>query len=476
MRMTLGDIAAACGGCIVRGDADSIIGNIVTDSRTIQNGELFCALDGPNHRGADFVAAACSAGASGAIVHDEREFSEAKCLILVVDTLRAFGDIALAWRHRVGARVIALSGSSGKTTTKEMLAQIVRGAVPSIATEGNKNNLVGLPMTLFRMEETTRVAIVELGMNHPGELARLTEICDPDIAIITNIGNAHIGNFGGMDALIRGEAEIIGAMRGTATLLLNASCANYARLIERYHFQGRIVTFGFDEGAEVRAFDANPIEPIGYKFRVSAEGGDAEITVPIFGRYNVDNALAASAAALALGLDLPWIAERLSKFATRAMRSEVEHFDGIAIVKDCYNASPAAMMRSIQSAAETPLVQRRVALIGDMLELGEHAQHYHREAGIAFGHAQFDLVCAVGEWTPLVVEEASRLGVRAEHFPDARAAANFLAEELRSGDLLLVKGSRGNRLENCLALLKETRAAVRNGEFVPSHRSEVGHA
>ncbi len=467
MKIGIAELVAATGGTTNGCDATASGSGIATDSRTIRRGEWFLALDGPNHRGSDFIAAALAAGAAGVVTHDyEAAVALDAPAVIVSDSLRALGDIALAWRRHNGARILAVSGSSGKTTTKEMLAHVMRGAVSAVVTEGNRNNLVGLPQTLFRLEESTRLGVVELGMNHPGELERLTEICDPDIAIITNIGNAHIGNFGGLDALIRGEAEIITAMRQNGTLLLNASCPNHAKLVERYHYQGRVITFGCGPDAEVRAENVRPIEPHGYRFDLVTAEGRASVIVPVFGRYNVDNALAAAAAALAAGLDLKWIAERISTFATRAMRSEIEYFDGLTIVKDCYNASPAAMLRSIGSAADVPHVRRRVALVGDMLELGEHAQHYHREVGIAAGHAGLDLVCAVGEWTPLIVEEASRLGVRAEHFPDARAAANFLAQELEPGDLLLVKGSRGNRLEQCLDMFRETRAAIRNGSLI----------
>jgi len=468
MRLTALDIANAAGGVVYRGSLDTIVSGISTDTRKIRAGEFFCALDGPRNRGADFISAAIEAGAAGIITHDsEAEYSDAATVVRVPDTLRAYGDIANLWRNQVAPRVIALSGSSGKTTTKEMLAHIIRGAVPSLATEGNKNNLVGLPMTLNRLEETHQVAVVELGMNHPGELQRLTEICDPDIALITNIGNAHIGNFGGLDALIRGEAEIICAMRQNATLLLNSSCPNFMRLQERYHFTGRTITFGRDENAEVRVSEIETLPGTGYRFKITTATAEAKFEIPMFGRFNIDNACAASAAALVLGLDIELIAERLRSFAGGMMRSEVEHFDGITILKDCYNASPDAMLRSIESIGDFPRNRRKIAMIGDMLELGEHAQHYHREAGLAIGAAKFDLLCAVGEWTPLVIEEAARLGVRCEHFPDARAAAHFLAVELKNDDVLLVKGSRGNRLEVVLDSFRTDRTAIRNGETIP---------
>lgn len=468
MRLTALEIANAAGGVVYRGSLDTVVSGISTDSRKIGPGEFFCALDGQRNRGSDFIAAAIEAGAVGVITHDmSSEYPDVATLIHVPDTLVAFGNIASFWRSRVAPRVVALSGSSGKTTTKEMLAHIIRGALPSIATEGNKNNLVGLPMTLNRLEETHRVAVVELGMNHPGELERLTEIADPDIAIITNIGNAHIGNFGGLDALIRGEAEIISAMRPNATLLLNSSCPNYMRLQERYHFTGRTITFGRDENAEVRVSEIENLSDTGYRFKITTATAEAIFEIPMFGRFNIDNAAAATAAALALGLDMQLIAERLRTFAGGMMRSEIEHFDGITILKDCYNASPDAMMRSIESINDLSGKRRKIAMIGDMLELGEHAQHYHREAGLAIGAAKFDLLCAVGEWTPLVIEEAARLGVRCEHFPDARAAAHFLAAELGTDDVLLVKGSRGNRLEVVLENFRSDRIAIRNGETIP---------
>lgn len=470
-RFVAADLAKACGGEIVHGNPDTPFEFVDTDSRTARKNSLFWALDGPRYRGEDFAADAFAKGATG-IACERRPVSGVSSdgvIILVKDTLRAYGDVANWWRRKVAPKVVAVSGSAGKTTTKEMLAHLCRGTMNVLHTTGNLNNLIGLPRTILDLDPSHEIAILELGMNQPGELTRLTRIAEPDFGIITNIGNAHIGNFGSQKALIAGEAEIFQTMRKDGVGILNADCPHCAMLPESFRTPDNIITFGQEKKADVRAEEIERISPYGYRFILRVlDSEEAVVTVPLYGRYQVMNVLAAAATAIALSMDIEDVARGLNSFRPPAMRSELEYLDGITVVKDCYNASPASMVESLRSLVDMHGPKRRIAFLGEMAELGAMAEHFHREAGAAAAAAKFDLLVCVGANMRHAIDEAKRAGVACEFFDSTDSAAAFLAKELRTDDVLLVKGSRVNKLERGLERLRELRANVRNGVEAPN--------
>ncbi len=454
------DIVRETGGTLLWGLADQTTGSISTDSRTIQPGQVFWAIQGPNFDGNAFIREAFERKAAGVIVSTDPEnldHPEGTFAIQVPDTQRALGDFASYHRHRINPCVVAVSGSSGKTTTKDMLTAILGAEGKLLATEGNKNNLIGLPQTLLRLEEGHEIAVVELGMNRPGELARLTEIARPDVGLITNIFEAHIGQFGSLKNLIAGEAEIIDAMPRESLLVMNADCAQSAKALESARRPLQLMTFGVNTPADVMAEEILKIQPFGYRMRIRARGNEAWVELHLFGRFQVYNSLAAIGVSLALGVPLADAAERLNNFRPASMRTEVEEFKGMRLLKDCYNAAPTATMEAIASLRDyRPEVKgRMVALLGDMLELGDFEEMYHRAVGQRVVDVALDLVVTVGRRARTIHEVVCKAGLPCRHCDTPAEAGMYLAETLRPNDTLLVKGSRLMRLEEAISTLKQ---------------------
>lgn len=462
MNFTIAQIIEMTGGTLFCGNRANTIGRICTDTRTIQPGETFLALNGPRFKGDNFVEEALYRGAGGAISSRttiDQTFPADRFHVSVPDTERALGDIAQAWRRAMHARVIAVSGSAGKTTTKEMLAHVMASRWKTHFTRGNLNNLIGLPMTMLDLNETHQVAVIETGMNVPRELARLGEIGDPDIAIVTNIGNAHIGNFGSLENLTRAEGEILEVLRPNGIAVLNADCPNTRQLASMMEMPAHRFTFGINNPADVRAENIQPLKPVGYAFDIRTASETAHVTLGIYGRYQIYNVLAATAAALTAGLDLASIAAALHDFQPPKLRSQTEWLDGVLVICDCYNASPDATIKSLASLSDVSGIRRRIALLGDMNELGQQAEELHRQTGRAVAEARVDLLCAFGKQAEWIAQEAERGGVETMRFSDGEEAAQYLGRQLREGDALLVKASRTVGLEKVLERVRELRRA-----------------
>lgn len=466
MNFTIAELREATGGILHHGEPGRPIHRICTDTRILREGEAFVALDGKNFHGETFIAEALRKGASGVITtaSPDKSFPEDRFFIQVKDSLEALGDVAREWRRVVDPTVCALTGSAGKTTTKEMIAHICREKFRCLSTQGNFNNLIGLPLTLLRLEEEHEVAIVETGMNQAGELMKLAQIALPDISVITNIGNAHIGNFGCVEGLIRAKAELFEAMPRHGTAIINADCPHASMMAEAFDIPELVISYGQNEEADVRAENVTLCAPFGYTFDLKILDTRRHVHLKVFGRYQLSNALAAAAAAATLGVGPEEIARRLEDFEAPDMRSRTEWLDGIFIVSDCYNASPDAMIASMNSLKDVSGIARRFAVIGDMRELGEHSEKYHRNAGIALAEAQIDYLCTYGKDSIFVHEEAERKGIAAKHFESREEIAEFLHSRLERNDALIIKGSRDMKLEEVLRRLKEMRAAVRNGD------------
>lgn len=476
MNFTVSEIIEATGGWRCCGDLNQNVERICTDTRVLGEGETFLALRGPNFNGDEFIEQALRKGAAGIITSSNgtpTELADDKFYIQVDDTLQALGDIAREWRRVVNPQVCALTGSSGKTTTKEMLAYICRGRFATHATEGNFNNRIGLPLTLFRLREEHELAIVELGMNQPGELAKLAEICLPDIAVITNIGNAHIGNFGSVENLIRAKAELFEAMPRDGTAIVNADCPHASIMAEAFKLPKMIISYGQEKRADVRAERVRLVEPYGYRFTLVVLDEFFPVHLKVFGRYQVSNALAAAAAAARIGVPPAVIAERLHEFDAPAMRAQTEWLDGVLVISDCYNASPDATITSLMSLNDIGGISQRFAVLGDMLELGDHAEKYHRNVGTAAAEAHIDFLCTIGEEAAYIREEAENRGIAAKHFDNTDDIAEFLHRKLKKDDALIIKGSRLCALEQVLLRLKEMRSEERGSSSRVQQMPEV---
>jgi UDP-N-acetylmuramoyl-tripeptide--D-alanyl-D-alanine ligase len=481
VQLTAEWVAAAVSGAVLSGDRAETFTGVSIDTRTLNAGELYVAIRGEHFDGADFADEAIAAGAAGVIVprgrgaglrHDqdrredgraaagsgERTARSARPVVLEVDdTTAALQALAHAVRVESGTKVVAITGSAGKTTTKEITADFLEARYRVIRNRGNFNNHIGLPLSLIELTARPEIAVVELGMSHAGEISTLVRVAEPDVRVWTNVGEAHLGFFQSLDATADAKAEIL-ERAGAATLLV--ANADDERIAARLgQFAGRTVTFGIERDADVRAAGIVDRGIDGTSARVSTAKGDIEISTPLVGRGNLANLLAAVAVALEFDVPLDAIADRAAKLLPAAHRGEVVRLPrGVTIVDDSYNANPTATRRALDVLAAARRAGRRVAVLGEMLELGDRTAEFHEDVGRAAAHAGVDLLIAVGGSAAAALAEAAvgaglpRANVR--HFATSDAAADAAALEIRSGDLVLVKGSRGVRTDRVVDRLK----------------------
>lgn len=457
----LHELLAATRGELVRFGGPRVVRGIATDSRTVEPGEAFVAIRGERHDGHAWVGAAAARGA-GAVVVDRRADLPgpvpASCAVVVVrDTLAALGDLARWHRRRRSVTVLAVAGSNGKTTTKEMVAAILRAAMGAdavLATQGTQNNLVGLPLTLLRLG-SERVAVVELGMNHPGELWRLAEIADPDVGVITCVGPEHLEGVGSIRGAAEAEGELFRRLRPSAIAVVNADDPWVQSIAAG--FPGHRIRFGAE--GEVRASDVHEAGLEGSSFRLRL--GDHEIVVrlPIPGRHNVSNALAAAAMAHAIGIDPAAVRAGLESVQAPGMRMQVVRLPGgLTVLNDAYNANPASMAAALATLAGSP-ARRRLAALGEMRELGAAAAEAHEDLGRLAAGAGVDRLYVLGPLAELVCRGARDAGLAADAIvvvADHAELAARLRADSRPGDLLLLKGSRGAAMETVLTHLAAT--------------------
>ncbi|MCB2185974.1 MAG: UDP-N-acetylmuramoyl-tripeptide--D-alanyl-D-alanine ligase [Deltaproteobacteria bacterium] len=425
---------------------------VSTDSRQVAPGQLFVALAGPNFDGHDYVAQSLAGGAAAAVVRRGFTWPEnpAACLFQVDDPLLALGDLAAAWRRGFQAPLVGLTGSNGKTTTKEMLAAILGRGGEILKNHGNFNNLIGLPLTLLQLASRHTASVLEMGMNAPGEIARLTQIAQPDVGLVTNVGPAHLGPLGSMEAVARAKGELYEGLAPGATAVVNLDDPFLAPWAGR--LSQRVVSFGLtNPKAQVQGHD---LSQLGGRsaFTLGLPGEDRRrVRLATPGRHNVANALAAAAAAWALGRPADEISAGLEEFTpVKGRLNLVWSVGGPLLVDDTYNANPASVAGGVEALKGVAAGRRLGLILGDMLELGEFAPRLHREAGRGAVEAGCQAVLALG---PLAGEVAA--GAREAGLPPERARACGNREELRlaaveildAGWAVLVKGSRGMAME-----------------------------
>ena len=466
-RLSLEAIAAAVGGEVVLGSRppDGGAGHRVSgysiDSRSARPGDLFFALVGPRHDGHAFVNDAVERGAAAAVVgRGSGMFSGAAALVRVKDTTTALQRLGAHVRRQRKLKVVGITGSAGKTTAKDLTAAVAAERYLTFKTEGNLNNTYGLPLSLLRMPDDREVAILEMGMSTKGEIARLAEIADPDIGVILNVLRVHLEHFGSIDRIAEAKGELFRGMRGDALAVVNADDPRVARLGRA--FKGKTLSYGIRSSrAEVRAGEIVQEGVSGTRFELSRGTEHESVRLRLPGRHNVYNALAAAAVGYALGLDTWAIRRALEAASPAAMRGALHRLPGgLELLDDSYNSNPTAMEKAIDLLRDATPHGRRVLVSGDMLELGPYEKRAHAHLGEQVAAAGLDLFVAVGPRSAAAAETARATPpgsspVEVIHFPDAGEAAPWVAGALRDGDLVLVKGSRGMRMETVVRAILE---------------------
>ncbi len=444
--LTAGWMAGATGGRLLCGDAACAVGAIVADTRRIEAGDFFVALRGPRFDGHAFAGVARDAGAAGALVDTAYGGPLWGAIVQVDDTTAGLQRLAHAVRVASGARVVAITGSAGKTTTKDAIATLLglrHGVVKNI---GNLNNHIGLPLSLLQLRTNPEMAVMELGMNHAGEIRQLVAIAEPDARVWTNVGDAHLGFFDSPDAIADAKAEILEGAGSGAVLICNA---DDARVMARVGgFPGRTITFGLSAGATVRAGQVEELGVAGTRARLVTPAGTCDVETALIGRGNLLNVLAAVATALEFGIPLSAIPDGVRALRPADHRGVVHRLSsGAVLIDDSYNSSPSALRLALDTVAREPHARRRIAVLGEMLELGGQTTAMHAACGRAAAEAGLDRLVAVGGPAALALATAAMAaGLPASHVDyvaTSAEAASLLEGTLGEGDLVLVKGSRG---------------------------------
>ncbi len=476
------EVARALGSAVPPGlDPVARLAGVSIDSRTVGRGELFVAIRGPRFDGHAFVTAALDAGALAAIVANDHLAGYPPQirgqLFGVPDTLAALQELARAVRRSWGRRIAAVTGSVGKTTTKEILAALLGAKFRVLKSEGNLNNEYGLPLTLLRLDPADEAAVIELGMSHSGELRRLAEIAEPEVGIVTRVAPVHLEFFASVDEIALAKRELIEGLSGNDPVaVLNADDSRVARFADVA--RGRVLTFGIETpAAQYRAEKIEERGAEGSVFDFVFPAGRGRLCCRCPSRHSVEDALAALAAASVWGVGAAEAATVFPRLLPGEMRGRLLRFEvGFAVINDSYNSNPVALQAMIELLAQTPGYNRRILAAGEMLELGPQSAQLHRESGRQAAAAKkIDWVLGVQGQASKIVGGAVEAGLPASHarfFPNSADAGAFLAEMLQPGDLLLVKGSRGVKMERIVEALREQYAPA--GDLAPGPAAQQG--
>jgi len=459
---TAGKILSPIKGELLRGSRDRSFFGISTDSRTVGKGQLFWALKGETFDGHDFVKEAIKRGAAGAVVDKDWTLdlpaNTRASIIGVRDTLKALGDLAREWRRGFDARVAAITGSGGKTTTKEMICAILSLEGLTLKNEGNFNNLIGLPLSLFLLDKSHRYAVLEMGMNRPGEIGRLTKIADPDIGLITNVGRAHLEGVGSVEGVAKAKVELLDKMAPRALAILNGD--DRILMQAAAAFRKKPVTFGQGLQNTVRADKIRSLGREGFSFDIHWRGKFFSVRLRVPGYHNVYNALAAAAIALSLDVPKDRIQEGLGQFEGVKGRFKVMPLaNGSLLIDDTYNSNPSSLRLSLESLKALAPKDRKVIVgLGEMLELGEETETSHVEAGEMVAEAGADWLVALGDHASEVIRGAVDKGFprrRAIRVKDHKEMGAKILELMKPGDLVFLKASRRIGLERVAERIKE---------------------
>lgn len=447
-------VKAVRGKALVGGENARITG-ISTDSRTTKHGDLFFALKGEKFDGHQFVAPALGAGAAGAVVsHGFQGYPDKKnfLIISVEDTTKALGDLAREYRNKLDARIVGITGSNGKTTTKEMTYHALSHFGPAVRPQKSFNNFIGVPLTIFEIERKHRYGVLEMGTNAPGEIRRLSEIGSPDVAVIVNVSKTHLEGLGSIEGVAREKGAILEHLRAGGAFVYNADnpwCVEIAG-----KFQGKAIGFGFSRQAHIRCTDAKK-KDAGHAVTIN---GRLEMYLPVQGYHNIANCLASFAVCHALGHDIGDLRDVMASFQLPAMRIERQRIGDITVINDAYNANPESVRAALRYLGELNGGGRKVFVCGDMLELGQESPQLHREIGEEVARLNIDVLWTVGKRASDIAVAAKSKGMpsaRVVSFDDVADIAPSEIQRLRQNDTVLIKGSRGMRMENVIERFKE---------------------
>lgn len=446
------DILKATGGKLIQGNSELLINGISTDTRSIKQGEIFFALEGENYDGHKFVEQAIHNGAAGAVISSGKKAAYSfhngfkKCALLeVADTLTALGELAKFYRNSLPASFIAVTGSNGKTTTKDMAYHVLRNFKSVSRSRKSFNNLIGVPLTIFETETAHDFCIVEMGTNAPGEIKRLSEIIFPDFAILTNISNAHLEGLENIEGVASAKSEFIENMAEDGTLITNADDDWCNQIADR--FNGKVISFGFNQSADIKASNVKRNDS-GFVFTVN---DSLTVNLPVFGKHNIYNALAVIAMCDTVGVGIEVICDKFMDFKLPPMRMEKQICGGIVVVNDGYNSNPSSMSSALDEFSQLITSGRKVLICGDMLELGNYAERLHKEVGAKVADANIDVLWTVGPLSRFVAEEAIANGMPRENILSCETSEEmcfFVASQLKKDDTVLIKGSRRVKLES----------------------------
>ncbi|HHT9158689.1 MAG TPA: UDP-N-acetylmuramoyl-tripeptide--D-alanyl-D-alanine ligase [Candidatus Brocadiaceae bacterium] len=431
-------------------DRNVNIAGVSIDSRTVKKGDLFFAIKGEHFDGHQFIIQAISAGAVGAVVSKGVKIDlehKNRLIIQVADTITALGNLARYYRQKLNTKIIGITGSNGKTTTKEMTYHLLSRFGSVIRPQKSFNNFIGVPLTIFEIEKKHLYGVLEMGTNAAGEIRRLSEIGAPDVAVITNISKTHLEGLGSIEGVALAKAEILDYLRNGGMFVYNFDntwCVKVAS-----EFKGKTVSFGLSSSADIRGTNVRKKDS-GYVFTIN---GNIEVYIPIPGYHNINNCLASFAVCHALGHNINTLKDAFSSFKLPSMRIEQQHIGNITVINDAYNANPESVRAALQYLSEIKTLGRKVFICGDMLELGEESPRLHREIGEIAARLNIDLLWTVGERAAEVAKAAKSSGMSERcinSFKDAADISDNEINELKENDVVLIKGSRGMHMENII--------------------------
>ena len=457
------ELIKAVSGKIIQGDQDCLISRISIDSRTLIPGDLFFAIVGSNFDGHDFIIEAFRKGAVGAVVckdastlQENEQIDKNKIIIEVKNTIFALQDWSKHYKDKFNTVNICVTGSNGKTTTKEIIAHILSQKFPLLKTSGNYNNEIGIPLTLLQLNKSHKLLVAEMGMRGLGEINALTNFITPDLAVVTNIGEAHIGLLGSKDNIFKAKSELLQSLKKDGIAIINRDDPYFSKTLEIVKNK-KVYTFGVENMSDIMACNVRLVSNKGMRFTLVIQNDiRKEIYFPLLGRHNIYNALAATAVAFALGTELDLIERRLSSFKQLDLHMQLSNFyQGIKILNDSYNASPLSVKSALETLIEVAQNNRKIAILGDMLELGEKSDFYHQEIGEKVAKLSIDILITVGSGGKIIAQSSKEKGMTEERvFSFEKNEKINLAKKLLSltkpGDFILLKGSREMKMEEIL--------------------------
>ncbi len=449
--LKVSEILNATGGKLICGNLESPIAGISTDTRSVKHGEIFFALNGENYDGHNFIKQAVCNGAAGVVISAGKKIENLSlngsgkvALIEVSDTLKALGDLAKYYRQNLQTKFISVTGSNGKTTTKDMVYHVLKNFKNVSRSRKSFNNFIGVPLTIFGADLTHDFCVVEMGTNAPGEIKRLSEIISPNFTILTNISHTHLEGLGSIKGVASAKAEFIENMDEDGTLITNADDIWCSQIAGR--FNGKVINFGFGENAQIKASKVKRNKS-GFAFTVNKS---FTINLPVLGKHNIYNSLASIALCNTIGIRMEDMCEGFVDFKLPPMRMERRVCGDVIAINDGYNSSPSSMSAALDEFSQLPAPGRRIFVCGDMLELGKDTERLHKEIGKKVASSKVDILWTVGPFSRFVAEGAIANGMSSENvfsYDTSEETCSLVASQLKSKDTVFIKGSRRMKLE-----------------------------